>query len=235
MSAPCPTVRRVIASDPRAIASDPRARHPAQIQVPDGCLRAVDFVVTDVETTGWDPAQAAITEIAAVRFRDGRVCGQFASLVNPGTAIPPQITELTGITDITVAGAPALPAALADFLDFARGGVFTAHNAPFDEAFLIAACRACHLPWPGFDVLDTADLARRLLSVEEVPDCKLSTLSAHFGTATRPCHRALPDALATAEVLGRLLSRLESAGIPTLAAIASLPTVRGDHSHSEAV
>jgi DNA polymerase-3 subunit epsilon len=177
----------------------------------------VDFAIVDLETTGWAPEEAVITEIGAVLVRGGRVCAQFSSLVNPGSTIPEPVTELTGISDAMVASAPPLATVLADFLAFARGCVLTAHNAPFDVAFLVAACKSCDLPWPEFRVLDTVDLAHRVLGEEEVADCKLATLAAHFNARIKPRHRALPDALATADVLTALLRRLAATGVSTLA------------------
>ena len=177
----------------------------------------IDFVIVDLETTGWVPEEATITEIGAVLVCGGRVRAQFSSLVNPGSAIPEQVAELTGISDAMVASAPPLATVLAGFLSFAQGCVLAAHNAPFDIAFLTAACKACDLPWPEFQVLDTVALAHRVLGEEEVADCKLATLAAHFNTRIRPRHRALPDALATADVLTALLRRLAATGVRTLA------------------
>jgi DNA polymerase III epsilon subunit family exonuclease len=182
-------------------------------------LDAIDFVVVDVETTGWTPGTAQITEIGAVRVSGGRVTGQFTSLVNPGSPIPGRVTELTGITDAMVAAAPPLDRVLPAFLAFASGGALTAHNAPFDIGFLTAACRACGLPWPRLPVVDTVDLARRVLGEDEVPNCKLATLAEYFGARTTPSHRALADAMATADVLTALLPRLAAAGISTLGEI----------------
>jgi DNA polymerase III epsilon subunit family exonuclease len=182
-------------------------------------LGAIDFVVVDVETTGWTPGKAQITEIGAVRVSGGKLTGQFTSLVNPGGPIPGRVTELTGITDAMVAAAPPLDRVLPAFLAFASGGVLTAHNAPFDIGFLTAACRACGLPWPRLPVADTVDLARRVLGADEVPNCKLATLAEYFGARTTPSHRALADAMATADVLTALLPRLDAAGISTLGEI----------------
>jgi len=176
----------------------------------------VDFAIVDLETTGWVPGEAMITEIGAVLVCGGRVRAQYSSLVNPGSAIPEQVTDLTGINDAMVASAPPLATVLAGFLSFAHGCVLAAHNAPFDLAFLTAACKACDLPWPRFRVLDTVELAHRVLGEQEVTDCKLATLAAHFGTRTKPRHRALPDALATADVLTALLRRLAATGVATL-------------------
>ncbi len=169
-----------------------------------------DLVVVDVETTGWLADAARITEIGAVRLTAGVPTAEFSALVNPGTPIPPDISALTGITDAMVAGAPAIGAVLPDFLAFAARAIIVAHNAPFDIGFLSAECETCGIVWPQRTILDTAVLSRMVLLPDEVADHRLTTLSGHFATLTGPCHRALADARATAEVLTgllRLLSR----------------------------
>jgi DNA polymerase-3 subunit epsilon len=186
----------------------------ADVAVPVPGIRSVpltdlDFTVVDVETTGWAPDEAGITEIGAVRVHAGAVVAEFGSLVNPGTAVPQAITELTGISDQMLAPAPPVAAVLPGLLAFAEGSVLAAHNAPFDLRFLTAACAGMGLDWPGFEVLDTVRLARHLMvTPQEVPDRKLATLATFFGTPVQPSHRALDDARATAVVLGRLLARL---------------------------
>ena len=188
----------------------------APLDAADVRLRDADFTVVDVETTGWTPAEAGITEIGAVRVRGGEVIAEFTSLVNPGTPVPAPITELTGISDPMLALAPPVAAVLPGLLAFAEGSVLAAHNAPFDLAFLTAACAAAGLGWPGFDVLDTVRLARYLMiTPDEVPDCKLRTLADYFGTPVQPSHRALADARATAAVLGQLLGRLADRDVHT--------------------
>jgi DNA polymerase III subunit epsilon len=194
-----------------------RALARRQARRPRDPFGRVDFVIVDLETTGWSPQEACITEIGAVRVSGGRVCAQFSSLVKTGATIPAPVAALTGISDAMVAVAPPLAKVLPVFLAFADGCVLAAHNAAFDLGFLEAACRACGLHWPGFPVLDTVDLAHRALADGEVPDCKLATLADFFGAQTAPRHRALPDALATADVLAGLLGRLTAAGISTLA------------------
>jgi DNA polymerase-3 subunit epsilon len=183
----------------------------------DRSLADTDFVVVDLETTGWSPAEAGITEIGAVRVTGGQVTGEFSALINPGRPIPPDIAELTGISDDMVARAPGIETVLPGFLAFAGGSVLTAHNAPFDLGFLIAACADCGLRWPGFSVLDTVTLARQVLGEAEVPDCKLATLASYFDAPTSPCHRALADARATVAVLHGLIGRLTESGVRTLA------------------
>jgi DNA polymerase III subunit epsilon len=179
-------------------------------------LRETTFVVVDLETTGGSAASSDITEIGAVKVRGGEVLGEFQTLVNPRSAIPPFIAVLTGITDAMVAGAPRLDQALPAFLDFSRGAVLVAHNAPFDLGFLRAGCERLGLAWPAPDSLDTARLARRVLGRDEAPDCKLATLARLFRAGTTPNHRALADARATLDVLHGLIARLGGLGVHSL-------------------
>jgi len=215
-------------------------------------LSRVEFVVVDLETTGWSPEVAAITEIAAVRVtgagavgwgarrgggtgtrrsngaearREFVRLGEFASLVDPGVPVPPGIAELTGINDSMLAAAPRLGAVLPRLFEFSRGCVLVAHNAPFDLRFLVAASTDCGVAWPGFTVLDTVMLARRVMDPDEVADCKLGTLAGFFGARTAPSHRALADARATADVLSWLVRRLEHRGIRTIQQLSAWPDV----------
>jgi DNA polymerase-3 subunit epsilon len=179
-------------------------------------LRETTFVVVDLETTGGSARSCEITEIGAVKVRGGEVLGEFQTLVRPGSPIPAFIAVLTGITDAMVAGAPRLDQALPAFLEFARGAVLVAHNAPFDLGFLKAGCESLDIPWPGHDSLDTARLARRVLTRDEAPNCKLSTLAPLFRSTTTPNHRALSDARATVDVLHGLIARLGGLGVHSL-------------------
>lgn len=174
------------------------------------------FVVVDLETTGGAPADAGITEIGAVKVCGGEVIGEFATLVNPGVPIPPFVAALTGITDALVASAPRLGAVLPSFLEFARGAILVAHNAPYDIGFLKGACARLQVPWPGPTVLDTARIARIALHRDEVRNCKLATLAAHFRTEIAPSHRAFDDARATADVLHALIGRVGDLGVTTV-------------------
>ena len=178
------------------------------------------FVVLDLETSGGAPNLGAhITEIGAVKVRGGEVLGKFQTFINPGTPIPLFITALTGITDEMVAESPRIAEVLPMLLEFLgpeTETVFVAHNAPFDLSFLKAAARANDYHWPKFTVIDTAKLARRVLSRDEVINCKLGTLADFFNTSVSPTHRALDDALATVDVLHALIGRVGSLGITTL-------------------
>jgi DNA polymerase-3 subunit epsilon len=179
-------------------------------------LKDVTFVVLDLETTGGAPDGDGITEVGAVKVRGGEQLGEFATLVNPRSPIPPFITVLTGITEAMVLPAPTIDSVLPALLEFLRGATLVAHNAPFDTGFLKAACAKHGYTWPNPKVMDTAALARRLLIADEVPNRKLGTLSAYFRTANRPTHRALDDARATVEVLHALIGRLGGHKVFTL-------------------
>jgi DNA polymerase III epsilon subunit family exonuclease len=183
-------------------------------------LAQTTFVVLDLETSGGAPHLGAhITEIGAVKVRGGEVLGKFQTFVNPETPIPSFITALTGITDEMVSSSPRIAEVfpvLLEFLGSESETVFVAHNAPFDLSFLKAAAKGSEYRWPKFMVIDTAKLARRVLSRDEVPDCKLGTLAEFFNATVSPTHRALDDALATVDVLHALIGRVGSLGISTL-------------------
>jgi len=182
-------------------------------------LREVTFVVVDLETTG-AAATDSITEVGAVKVRGGELLGEFQTLVNPSGPIAPFVAVLTGITDLMVATAPRIEAVLPAFLEFTKGTVLVAHNAPFDVGFLRSACQRHDYAWPTFDVVDTARLARRVLTRDEVPDATLRTLARYFRATTEPIHRALADARATVDVLHGLIERLGSYGVHSLEELA---------------
>jgi DNA polymerase-3 subunit epsilon len=189
-------------------------------------LADVTFVVVDLETTGGSPGDDAITEIGAVKLRGGECLGTFSTLVNPGRDIPPTITFLTGITHAMVVSAPRIDSVLPAFLEFARDAVIVGHNIRFDLAFLDAAIRRHGYARLAQPSVDTCGLARRLVR-DEVPDCRLGTLSERFRLAHRPTHRALDDALATGDLLHVLLERAGSLGVLGLDDLLTLPKLAG--------
>lgn len=194
-------------------------------------LREATFCVLDLETTGGSRNDDMITEIGAVKVRGGECLGTFHTLVNPGRAIPPQITVLTGLTDAVVQTAPRIEAVLGSLVDFLGDAVFVAHNASFDLGFIRAALARDGRNEYRPTVVDTAALARRLLR-DEVPNCKLSTLASRLRLDHTPTHRALDDALATTDLLHLLLERAAGLGVlglddlTTLAKLAGHPQAR---------
>lgn len=189
-------------------------------------LREATFCVLDLETTGGNRNDDMITEIGVVKVRGGECLGRFHTLVNPGRAIPPQITVLTGLTDVVVAAAPRIEAVLGSLIDFLGDAVFVAHNASFDLGFLRAAlARDRRLDYRP-TVVDTAALARRLLR-DEVPNCQLGTLASRLRLDHRPSHRALDDALATTDLLHLLIERATGHGVLGVDDLVSLAKLAG--------
>jgi DNA polymerase-3 subunit epsilon len=189
-------------------------------------LHDTTFCVLDLETTGGNRADDTITEIGVVKVRGGRCLGTFHTLVNPGRAIPPQITVLTGLTDAVVRTAPRIETVLGSLMDFLGDAVFVAHNASFDLGFVRAALARDDRPDYRPTVIDTAALARRLLR-DEVPNCKLSTLASRLRLDHTPTHRALDDALATTDLLHLLLERAAGLGVLGLDDLVMLAKLAG--------
>jgi DNA polymerase III epsilon subunit family exonuclease len=186
----------------------------------DEDLFQTTFVVLDLETSGASPKTgSAITEIGAVKVCGGQVLGTFKTFVNPGTSLPPFITELTGITDEMLVDAPRIESVLPllfEFLGSERTTVFVAHNAPFDLSFLKASAALHGYSWPNFRVIDTVKAARFVLTKDDVPNYQLGTLALYFRTEIAPSHRALDDALATVDVLHGIIERMGTFGITTI-------------------
>lgn len=185
-------------------------------------LSDVDFVVLDLETTGTAPHCADITEVGAARFRRGERVGMFTTLVKAGRPVPPVVTALTGITDGMLDAAPAIDDVLPPLLDFVTGAVIVGHNVAFDRAFLDAALGRSGCAPLGHTFLDTLALSRALLADDEVPNHQLATLADYLRSEHRPRHRALADALATADVLHALIERAATFGAYDLAGLTGL-------------
>ncbi len=186
----------------------------------------VTFCVIDLETTGGDRNNDVITEVGAIKIRGGACLGTFQTLVNPGRAVPPSITILTGISDAMVFPAPRIEQVLPSLLEFCRDSVIVGHNVRFDVGFLNAALTRSRRPTLTNAAIDTLALARRLVR-DEVPDCRLATLATRFRLDHQPSHRALDDALATADLLHMLLERAAHFGVLGLDDLQLLPKLGG--------
>ena len=189
-------------------------------------LHEVTFVVIDLETTGGSAADCAITEVGAVKLRGGECLGTYQTLVDPGCAIPPEITMITGITQAMVMRAPRMEAVMPSLLEFIGDAVVVGHNIRFDLGFLDAELARQGRPRLPHRSIDTLALARRLLR-DEVPNCKLGTLADRLRLAHTPSHRALDDALATGDLLHLLLERAGSLGVTGLDDLLVLPKLAG--------
>jgi DNA polymerase-3 subunit epsilon len=191
----------------------------------DLLLEEATYVVVDLETTGLRPGRASIVEIGAVRVQGFEETGEFQTFANPRMPLPAAITALTGIANGDVRRAPAVPVALRRFLAFAGDAVLVAHNARFDLAFLDRETERLTGRRLAAPVVDTLGLARRLLA-GRAPRASLAALSYYVGTSVRPCHRALPDARATGEVLVHLLGLAQERGARTVADLCELAATK---------
>src|SRR6266536_6099569 len=191
----------------------------------DLLLEDAEYVVVDLETTGLRPGSSQICEIGAVRVRGFELVEEFQTLVDPRVPLGAVVSALTGLTDRQLRGAPPPSLAVRRFLAFAGDAVLVAHNARFDLAFLDRETERLTGSRLAAPVVDTVPLARRLLA-GRVPRASLAQLSYFFGTAVQPCHRALPDAQATAEVLLALIGLAQERGARTVAELVGLSATR---------
>ncbi len=175
-----------------------------------------DFVVFDIETTGFSPTKNRIIEIGAVKVSEGKIVDRFSTFVDPLTPIPFEIEKLTGITDDMVMGAEQIDVVLPRFLEFCEGCILVAHNARFDMSFIMENCDRQGISH-DFTYVDTVGIARIFL-----PGQKKHTLDAvakALGVSLENHHRAVDDAEATAEIFVKLIVLMEKEGITTLSQI----------------
>ena len=172
-----------------------------------------EIVCFDIETTGLKVTQEAITEIGAVRLRNGEIVETFQTFVDPERRLTPEIIGLTGITDDMLRGAPKLKDALTAFLAFAGNAPLAAHNAEFDISFIRAGCRKCGIPFePTY--IDTLILAQNLLP--GLGKYKLDIVAEHLQLPQFNHHRASDDAVPVAQMLTKFFPMLEERGVTRL-------------------
>ena len=168
------------------------------------------FVVFDLETTGLSCETNFIIEIGAVKIKEGEIVDSFSTFVEPPVAIPQKITELTGINDSMVKGAPKEEKAVTDFMSFCDGCVLVAHNANFDTGFIRASLERMGKNFSECYV-DTLSLARKLYP--ELKNFKLNNLAKHLKVSLDNHHRAVDDALATANIFKKMLEALSKMSV----------------------
>lgn len=172
-----------------------------------------EFVVFDLETTGLSSKHDMITEIGAVKVRNGSIVDQYSSLVNPEMKIPYEIVELTGITNEMVANERTIDQVLPEFLTFIGEAPVVAHNAKFDTSFVNEQAMRLHLDFNPI-VLDTIDLAKLILT--EIKRYNLKRLCRYLNVNLVNHHRAVDDASATAQAFIKLLQRIEDLGVKNM-------------------
>ncbi|HIP78125.1 MAG TPA: CBS domain-containing protein [Kiloniellaceae bacterium] len=180
-------------------------------------LRAVPAVVLDTETTGLDVVHDHVIEIGGVRLSGGRIAegDTHSVLVNPGMPIPGDSTAIHGITDADVAGAPGFREAMDGFVDWAGPSVVIGYSIGFDLAILKAEHERNGLEWQMPRSLDVRHLLH--LVGANLPSQSLETVAGWLGLETNNRHRALGDAVLTAEIFLALIPKLAESGVTTLA------------------
>jgi DNA polymerase III subunit epsilon len=191
----------------------------------DPLLEDAEFVVFDLETTGLSAERNRICEVGAVRVRALEPVDHFQSLVNPGVPLPDPIARLTGLRERELRSAPSVSSVVKRFLTFAGDELLVAHNARFDQRFLERQLLLAHGRRLSEPPLCTAALARRLLE-GRLRRVGLASLAHFFGVPTGPCHRALPDAEATAQVLVHLIGLAQELGARRLSELRALAAPR---------
>jgi DNA polymerase III epsilon subunit family exonuclease len=217
-----------------AVADDARLRWAGDLVALAGApgeavlLEHAIYVVFDLETTGLRPGRDRPCEIGAVRVRGLELDERFQTLANPGSRLQPSIAALTGLRDEQLRRAPPVGAAVKSFLGFAGESVLVAHNARFDMAFLDNETMRLTGRRVAATVVDTVGLARRLVGRQPA---NLAALAHRFVTDARPCHRALPDAEATAEILLCLIGLAQERGALTVGDLVELAATRPRRIH----
>ncbi len=159
----------------------------------------------DTETTGLDPARARVIEIGVVCYKSGNMEDSYSQLIDPGEAIPPEITKITGISAKDLAGKPRFKDAIPRLLECLKGRVFVAYNASYDIGMLKAEFARVNMPFPELQVVDPLVLARGVLRLKSY---KLGMVASHLGVDMERAHRAQDDADAAVRILYKLADRL---------------------------
>lgn len=170
-------------------------------------LKSATYIVFDIETTGLSITNSKITELAAVKMREGQEIDRYATFVNPHEKIPYHIQQLTNITDEMVKDAPDLEPVLKEFVKFAGDGILVAHNARFDVGFIQASLKEYGMPQMENPALDTLELARLLHP--SMKNHRLNTLADKYKVLLESHHRAIDDTVALAGILNGLLADAE--------------------------
>ena len=180
-----------------------------------------DYVVFDLETTGFSPETNRIIEIGAVKVQNGKIVDKFSTFVNPQVPIPFRIEQLTSINDSMVIDAPVIADILPEFMKFCEGCVMVAHNADFDMSFIKKNCQRLDIDCKP-TIVDTVALARVLLP--NLNRFKLDTVAKALGVSLENHHRAVDDAGCTAEIFVKFIEMLRERGMSTLDEVNAMGT-----------
>lgn len=154
-----------------------------------------DYTIIDIETTGLDPTNDKIIELAALKVRDNKIVNNYSTLINPKIEIDTFITELTGITNEMLKNAPVIEEKLQEYIDFIGEDIIIGHNINFDINFIYDCYEKYFNSFLFNDYIDTLRLSRDF--IKDTPNHKLKTLSEKFNINYDNAHRALNDCYIT--------------------------------------
>ncbi len=166
-----------------------------------------EYVIFDIETTGFHNRTCKIIEIGAVKVFNGEVIDRFSAFVNPKEKLPQEIVELTKITDDMLETEPTIDVILPKFLDFIKGTTLVAHNANFDVNFINKNYKDLYNDDLDLSYIDTVTMSQLL--IKGVKNYKLNTISAFLGVSLNNHHRAVDDAEACANIFKYLLKQVQ--------------------------
>lgn len=181
--------------------------------------RELTIVAFDTETTGKYPMGAEICEIAAVKWRDGKIVDQFQSLCRVSQPMSDEVIAIHNITNEMLVGACDLAHAMSEFHKFIDDSILLAHHAPFDLGFMAYEFEKLRLNFPAHPVVCTSLLSRKVII--DSPNHRLQTLIKHLQLPSRQAHRALSDAEGCLDVA---LKCFEKLGEVTLGHICEVQT-----------
>lgn len=187
---------------------------PIVMHAREGILLDEEYIVFDIETTGLSVINSKITEIAAVKMKDGKELDRYSTFVNPHESIPYHITQLTNITNEMVKGAPDIEEVLPQFIQFVGSSILVAHNARFDMGFIQAICKQLGYDQLTNPVLDTLEFARLLYP--SMKNHRLNTLADKLKVSLDNHHRAIDDSIALGHILFYMLKEAEGRNITNL-------------------
>jgi DNA polymerase-3 subunit epsilon len=174
-------------------------------------ISKLPYAILDLETTGFKPGPAKITEVAIIFYEDGKE-ERFETFVNPECHIPDDITNITHITDEMVKDSPTIDELAPSLYEMLKDRIFVSHNVPFDWSFFEYFFKTCL----GYDYkspsLCTLNLSRKLL---RLPSNKLENAAKHFGYNLIDAHRAMNDTEAVKALLLNFFNVLKEKNIFT--------------------
>lgn len=164
-----------------------------------------ELVVLDVETTGLNPVEDRIVEIALIRIQEGKVEEKFVTLLNPEIKIPPETSSIHGITDEQIKESPQFRDIAERIFKMIKGKILLVHNADFDISFLKNELGRCGFILPDIKVIDTLTIARSYFCF---PSNSLSAIARYYNIDISGAHRAEADAMMTYKIYCKLMEEL---------------------------